>query len=95
MNTRVEHEVGNKRFVLYVDGKPVGLIDYAQRDGKRNLYHTEIFPEFQGAGLSKPLMKGALDQTLAEGLAVAPGCPAVAAYGTKNPEYGEQFVEWQ
>lgn len=76
-----------ERFIITVDGQDAGFADYIQGDGVRDFHHTVINPEYQGQGLSKPLIKAALDETRAAGYKVRPLCSAVAGFIEKNPEY--------
>lgn len=75
------------QYEIHVDGKVAGFATYQDRGGARVLPHTVVEEEFQGKGLSKPLIKFALDDARSDGLKVIPACPAVAGYIEKNPEY--------
>lgn len=75
------------QYEIHVDGKVAGFSTFQNREGVRVLPHTVVHDEFQGKGLSKPLITFALDDVRADGLKVIPSCPAVAAYIEKNPEY--------
>src|ERR1700704_6198689 len=48
------------QFTISVDGKTVGLEDFAERDGQRVFYHTEIDDAFGGRGLGTVLIAEAL-----------------------------------
>ena len=76
-----------RRYELLIDGEVAGYATYNDRDGARVLPHTVVEPEFRGAGLSKPLIRYALDDVRARGMQVVPACPAVARYIVQNPEY--------
>ncbi|MDY5784976.1 MULTISPECIES: GNAT family N-acetyltransferase [unclassified Corynebacterium] len=75
------------QYELRIDGNVAGFATYRDRDGSRILPHTVVEEQYQGKGLSKPLIKFALDDIRAAGLKVVPACPAVAGYIAKNPEY--------
>ena len=55
------------RFVVEVDGRPAGLARFAERDGRRIFFHTEVGDEFEGQGLASTLVRQALDRTEPEG----------------------------
>ncbi|WP_370246805.1 GNAT family N-acetyltransferase [Nocardioides sp.] len=80
------------RFDVLVDGELAGFTEYHPHPadaGVRVFPHTEVFPDFEGRGLSKPLIREALDATRAAGLRVVPQCPAVARFIEKNPDYAD------
>ena len=75
------------RFTIAVDGTPVGLIDFTDRDGRRIFPHTEIQPAYEGRGLATILVSAALEATRDAGLRIVPACSMVAGYVAKHPEY--------
>ncbi|WP_308607960.1 GNAT family N-acetyltransferase [uncultured Corynebacterium sp.] len=87
MTTSVAHQTDRSRFVITVDGEEAGFAEYSDSATTREFTHTEIFESFQGQGLSKPLIKAALDDDSTVGRQVIPTCSAVARFIEKNPEY--------
>lgn len=85
--TKITHDTTAERYLITVDGRDAGYVDYIQGDGVRDFHHTVIDPEFRGQGLSKPLIQAALDDTRAAGDKVRPLCTAVAGFIEKHPEY--------
>lgn len=81
----VRHE--GQSFNLYVAGVLAGHADYSVVDGVWDFDHTVVLDEFQGKGLSKPLIKGALDAAIAAGQPFVGSCSAVVHFLDKNPEY--------
>lgn len=77
------------RFTIAVDGKTVGLTAFADRDGQRVFYHTEVDDAFGGRGLASLVIAEALAATRAEGLRIVPVCPTVAAYVRKHHEFDD------
>lgn len=77
------------RFTISVDGRRVGLVDFADRNGQRSFFHTETSPEFQGRGLATILVAEALAATRDAGLRVTAPCSMVADYLAKHPEYDD------
>ena len=49
--------------------------------------HTEIDPAFGGRGLASILIKAALDEMRARGIAVLPQCPFVRRYISRHLDY--------
>jgi predicted GNAT family acetyltransferase len=84
---RVEDHPDRHRFVVSVDGVPAGFAAYQRSPGRIVFTHTEIDPAYNGRGLGSRLVAAALDGARAEGLAVVPRCPFVAAYISRHPEY--------
>ena len=87
MTTSVAHQTDRSRFVITVDGEEAGFAEYSDAATTREFTHTEIFESFQGQGLSKPLIKAALDDDSTIARQVIPTCSAVARFIEKNPEY--------
>ena len=77
------------KYTVAVDGQAVGLAAFADRDGERVFYHTEVEPEFEGRGLATIVIGEALKSTRAEGKRVVPVCPTVADYIKKHPEFSD------
>lgn len=87
MTTSVAHQTDQSRFVITVDEEEAGFAEYSDSATTREFTHTEIFESFQGQGLSKPLIKAALDDDSTAGRQVIPTCSAVARFIEKNPDY--------
>ena len=94
-NLEVRKDGARGVFELLVDGTHAGLITFRDNHGVRAMRHTEVDAAFEGRGLSRPLIRAALDQTRAEGLGVLPMCPAISRYVQKNPEYQDLVPEGQ
>lgn len=86
MVTRVSDNQAENRYELVVDDEPAGLIDYFPVEGGRDLFHTEVFPEFLGRGLAAELVAGALADLRSQGLILVPTCPYIQGYLHKHPE---------
>ncbi|MCP1388398.1 N-acetyltransferase [Corynebacterium sp. TA-R-1] len=76
-----------QRYEIKVGGELAGFADYSDLIGVRVMPHTEVDPKFRGQGLSKPLIKYALDDIRERGMGVVPMCSAVSACIDANPEY--------
>ncbi|KAA8726972.1 GNAT family N-acetyltransferase [Corynebacterium phocae] len=92
MDIQVVHDKANSRYVLSAQGKEAGFAQYSDRTGVRDFFHTEVYPQFQGQGLSKPLIREALDSSRQAGLRVRPSCSAVEYFIEQNPRYGDLRV---
>ena len=78
-----------RRYEITVDGRRVGLAEYRLRPGVMAFVHTEIEPRLGSQGLGTRLVREALDDARARGLAVRPVCPFVADFIKRNPEYAD------
>jgi predicted GNAT family acetyltransferase len=77
------------RFTIAVDGQPVGLTQFSDRDGQRIFTHTEVDDAFEGRGLATILIGEALQSTRDAGLRIVAVCPMVAAYVDKHAEFAD------
>ena len=77
------------QFTVEVEGKPVGLVAFAERDGQRVFYHTEVDEAFGGRGLATVLIEQALSATRADGLRIVAVCPMVAHYVGSHHDFDD------
>lgn len=91
----IVHLAERQRFELRLAGTRVGRSYYRSEPGRRVFTHTEIEPEYQGQGLSSPLIAAALADTRDAGLRVVPQCPAIASYLAKHPEFDDIVDRYQ
>jgi predicted GNAT family acetyltransferase len=75
------------RYELSIDGEVVGFTAYRARPGLIAFIHTEVDERFQGRGLADKLIRFALEDARAQGLAVLPFCPFVNAFIDRNREF--------
>ena len=77
------------RYELLLNGTRVGLADYAVRDGRMLLPHTEVDPRHGGKGYGQRLVRYVLDDATARGLKVTPACSFVADFIRNHPDYAD------
>lgn len=77
------------RYQILVDGEPVGLTAYRDRDGQRVFFHTEVDSAFAGRGLAGQLVGHALADTRASGRRIVAVCPYVATFLKRHHEYAD------
>lgn len=87
MSQEITHDKDASRYVITVDGAEAGFAAYETAGDVLDFNHTEVYQEFQGQGLSKPLVKAALDDVRVNGRTIIPSCSAVERFIAKNPEY--------
>ena len=78
---------GEGRYAIAVEGKTVGLADFADRGDQRVFHHTEIEPAYGGRGLATILVEEALNAARDEGKRVVPVCSMVVTVLKKHPEF--------
>jgi uncharacterized protein len=76
-----------ERYELSLDGDLVGFTVYRARPGLIAFVHTEVDERVQGRGLGDRLIRFALEDARARGLAVLPFCPFVNAFIERHREF--------
>jgi uncharacterized protein len=89
----IADDADSQRYVIRVDGKRAGLLQYRLRPGLIELVHTEIYEEFEGRGLGGQLISFALQDARGRDLAVLPFCPFVNDYIQRHPQYVDLVPE--
>ena len=92
-NQQITNNTAESRFEITVDGKLAGFADYQDKGNVRNFNHTEVFEEFRGQGLYKPLIKFSLDHARENDLQILPTCSAYEKFLQKNEEYQDLVAE--
>jgi predicted GNAT family acetyltransferase len=93
MADEVTDNADERRYEIHSDGELAGYLLYGSRPGLLALIHTEIKPEFEGAGLGGTLVRGALDNARDRGMSVLPFCPFVNSWIERHPEYTDLVPE--
>ncbi|MBF6467838.1 N-acetyltransferase [Nocardia beijingensis] len=91
MTTRLEHNVADTRYEIYIDDTLAGYADYAEREDLevRDFHHTLTFPEFRGRGVAAQVVEFALNDSRAAGYSVIPTCWYVEQYISQHREYAD------
>ena len=89
MSTTVVHESDQHRYVIELDGTPVGQTRYSQVGNHRIFTHTEIEPDHEGQGLASELVEQALTQVRAEGLRIQATCPYVVRWLSRHHQFDD------
>jgi uncharacterized protein len=85
--TEVADAPDRDRYELSVDGEVVRYSSYRARPGLIAFVHTEVDERFEGRGLGDRLIRLALEDARARGLAVLPFCPFVKAFIERHREF--------
>jgi predicted GNAT family acetyltransferase len=76
-----------ERYELSVDHEVAGFTAYRARPGLIAFVHTEVDERLRGRGLGDRLIRFALEDARARGLAVLPFCPFVKAFIEHHREF--------
>ena len=87
MEMAVTDHPDEARYELTVDGERAGFVTYRESPGSLALLHAEVDPARERKGLGSALVRGALDDIRARGLAVRPVCPFVQWFIETHPDY--------
>src|SRR5450755_3543572 len=71
MDIDVRDNPAESRYEVLADGELAGFAQYKLDGDRITMYHTEVDPEHEGAGLGGRLARQALDDVRARGLRVA------------------------
>jgi uncharacterized protein len=82
----VVDNVKRHRYEAQVEGGGA-FLDYRLAGNAIVLVHTQVPEALEGHGVGQALVRHALDDARARGLAVVPMCPFVAAWIKRHPEY--------
>jgi predicted GNAT family acetyltransferase len=85
----IQHDEENKIFYIEIAGERSDLKYRFEGDTTINAYSTFTPPEQRGQGLAGKVTQAALDWAKTKSYKVIPGCPYVAAYIKRHPEYEE------
>jgi predicted GNAT family acetyltransferase len=96
MDVRVADHPDRQRYEATTsDGRLAGFAAYQLAGSQLTMTHTEVDAAFEGHGVGSTLIRGALDDARARGLAVVPLCPFVQAFLAKHPDYQDLVAKGQ
>jgi predicted GNAT family acetyltransferase len=82
----MKNNEAEQRYEVAVPGG-LAFTAYRLEPGRIVFTHTEVPKAAEGHGVGQELVRFALDDARARGLAVVPLCPFVAAFIERHPEY--------
>lgn len=84
----VTHAPDQSRYEAHVDGELAGFAVYQLTDELVVFTHTEVLPEFEGAGVGSALARFALDDVRDAGeRKVMPLCPFIKGWIQRHRDY--------
>ena len=91
-HAEVRDNAAESRYEIVIGGE-VAVLGYAREGDLITFTHTKVPAALEGHGIAGKLAKTALDEARAQGLAVIPQCPYVAAYIRRHPDYADLVPE--
>ncbi|MEJ0077038.1 MAG: GNAT family N-acetyltransferase [Alphaproteobacteria bacterium] len=88
---QVSQNIALNRFEMDVAGGQA-LAIYRLADGVMTFTHTEVPAALLGRGIGSQMMHGVLQTVRGQGLKVIPGCPFVADFIDRHPNYADLLV---
>ncbi len=82
-----------ERYEATDDDGVLGFARYRLQPGVITFVHTEVDARAEGQGVGSELVRFALDDTRARGLAVMPFCPFVNGWMRRHREYADLVPE--
>lgn len=86
-------ENGFGEILLFSDESKAGEMAISVRDKKLTVYHTEVYPEFEGNGFAAILLERLVEYAKQNGLKILPLCPYVNAQFRRHPgQYADVWL---
>ena len=92
VNVAVLERSNRRRYEVYADDVPAGLLSYRLAGDRMCLIHTEIDSPYEGNGLASVLVKHVLDEARAQQRTVVAYCPYVKGWIDTHNEYSDMVV---
>ena len=92
VNVAVFDRSNRRRYEVYADDVPAGLLSYRLSGGRMCLIHTEIESPYEGNGLGSVLLKHVMDEARAQQRTVVAYCPYVKGWIDSHTEYSDMVV---
>lgn len=79
---------------LFSNDLQAGQMNISITDGKLAVFHTEVYPEYEGRGFAKLLLKQLVSYAREKGFKIIPLCPYVNVQFRKHPaEYEDVWLK--
>lgn len=89
MNVAVLERSSRRRYEVYADDIPAGLLKYRLAGDRLCLLHTEIESPYEGNGLGSVLIKHVMDEARQHQRTVVAYCPYVRGWIDRHAEYSD------
>ncbi|MGH3452962.1 MAG: GNAT family N-acetyltransferase [Nocardioidaceae bacterium] len=92
MNVAVLERSDRRRYEVYADDIPAGVLSYRLSGNRLCLIHTEIESPYEGNGLESVLVRYVLDEARANQRTVVAYCPYVRGWLNHHAGYSDLVV---
>ena len=89
MDVAVLERANRRRYEVYADDIPAGVLSYRLTGDRLVLIHTEIESPYEGNGLESVLVRHVLDEARANQRTVVAYCPYVRGWLDNHTEYSD------
>lgn len=89
MDVAVLERANRRRYEVYADDIPAGVLSYRLTGDRLVLLHTEIESPYEGNGLESVLVRHVLDEARANQRTVVAYCPYVRGWLDNHTEYSD------
>ena len=89
MDVAVLERANRRRYEVYADDIPAGVLSYRLTGDRLVLLHTEIETSYEGNGLESVLVRHVLDEARANQRTVVAYCPYVRGWLDNHTEYSD------
>ena len=89
MDMAVLERANRRRYEVYADDIPAGVLSYRLTGDRLVLLHTEIETSYEGNGLESVLVRHVLDEARANQRTVVAYCPYVRGWLDNHTEYSD------
>lgn len=88
---KIEHNNSDSRgiFTAKDDNKQAGEMTYSRRGSNIVIEHTEVDPQYQGQGVGKQLVEGAVDFARDKDLKIVPECSYARKVLERSSDYND------
>jgi len=89
VDVAVLERANRRRYEVYADDIPAGVLSYRLTGDRLVLLHTEIESPYEGNGLESVLVRHVLDEARANQRTVVAYCPYVRGWLDNHTEYSD------
>jgi predicted GNAT family acetyltransferase len=89
VDVAVLERANRRRYEVYADDIPAGVLSYRLTGDRLVLLHTEIETSYEGNGLESVLVRHVLDEARANQRTVVAYCPYVRGWLDNHTEYSD------
>lgn len=70
---------------IFSDDRPAGKMNLAMTGGRLAVFHTEVYPEFEGRGFARSMLERLVAYAREKSIRIIPLCPFVSGQFHREP----------